>query len=69
VHALLDQGVGLLECARRLGWASNTVKRYARAKTADDLQRPARYRQTLVDPYRDHLRRRIAGSPKSPALR
>ena len=31
VHELLDQGVGLLECARRLGWALNTIKRYARA--------------------------------------
>src|SRR5262245_43498716 len=29
VHALLDQGVGLLECARRLDLALNTVKRYA----------------------------------------
>lgn len=25
VHELLDQGAGLLECARRLGWALNTV--------------------------------------------
>jgi len=33
---LLDQGAGLLECARRLGWALNTVKRYARAQTADN---------------------------------
>jgi hypothetical protein len=65
VHALLDQGVGLLECARRLGWALNTVKRYARAATAEDLQRPAKYRQTLVDPYRDHLRRRRADTPAS----
>lgn len=31
VHALLDSGVGLLECARRLGIALNTVKRYARS--------------------------------------
>lgn len=30
VHALLDQGVGLLECARRLGWTLNTVKRALR---------------------------------------
>jgi hypothetical protein len=43
VHALLDQGVGLLECTRRLGWALNTVKRYARAATAEDLQRPPGY--------------------------
>jgi hypothetical protein len=63
VHALRDQGVGLLECARRLGWALNTVKRYARAATAQDLQRPAQYRQTLVDPYRGHLRRRLAEEP------
>ncbi|MEO3781623.1 ISL3 family transposase [Micromonospora sp. B11E3] len=63
VHALLDEGVGLLECARRLGWALNTVKRYARAATAEDLQRPPRYRETLVDPFRDHLRRRRAEEP------
>lgn len=64
VHALLDQGVGLLDCARRLGWALNTVKRYARAATAEELQRPPRYRETLVDPYRDHLRRRLADEPQ-----
>ncbi|MFF9457444.1 transposase [Streptomyces flaveolus] len=29
-HDLLDQGVGLLACARRLGVCRNTVKRYAR---------------------------------------
>jgi transposase len=63
VHELLDQGVGLLECSRRLGWALNTVKRYARAATAEQLQRPPRYGRTLVDPYRKHLRRRLAGDP------
>jgi transposase len=63
VHALLDQGVGLLDCARRLGWALNTVKRYARAATAEELRRPPRYRETLVDPYRDHLHRRLADQP------
>ena len=69
VHTLLDQGVGLLDCARRLGWALNTVKRYARAATAEDLQRPPRYRETLVDPYRDHLRRRRAEDPQVPVTR
>ena len=29
VHDLLGQGVGLLDCSRRLGWGLNTVKRYA----------------------------------------
>ncbi|GGK16102.1 hypothetical protein GCM10010124_05920 [Pilimelia terevasa] len=63
VHALLGQGHGLLECARRLGWALNTVKRYARAASAEELKRPPRYRHTLVDPFRDHLRRRRAEDP------
>lgn len=63
VHELLDQGLGLLECARRLGWALNTVKRYAHAVSAEELKRPPRYRETLVDPYRDHLRRRRAEEP------
>lgn len=40
-----------------------TIKRYARATTAQELQRPAQYRRTLVDPYRDHLRRRLAEDP------
>jgi hypothetical protein len=63
VHELLGQGVGLLECSRRLGWALNTVKRYARAATPEELQRPPRYGRALVDPYRGHLRRRLAAEP------
>ena len=63
VHDLLGQGVGLLECARRLGWSLNTVKPYARAPTAEQLQRPPRYGRTLVDPYREHLRRQLAADP------
>ncbi|MFI1996828.1 transposase [Actinoplanes sp. NPDC020271] len=46
-----------------VGWALNTVKRYARAASAEDLERPPRYRETLVDPCRDHLRRRRAEEP------
>lgn len=34
VHDLLDQGVGLLACARRLGVSLNTVKRYAPLRRA-----------------------------------
>ncbi|GGS46994.1 hypothetical protein GCM10010156_02110 [Planobispora rosea] len=58
VHDLLSKGVGLLECARRLNLALNTVKRYARVPEPQRLQRAPLYRPTLVDPYRDHLRRR-----------
>jgi len=56
VHGLLKQGLGLLECSRRLNLSVNTVKRYARASEPTRLQRVPRYRPTLVDPYRDHLR-------------
>jgi hypothetical protein len=63
IHALLDQNVGLLECARRLNVSLNTVKRYARAAEPERLQRAPQYRSTLVDPYREHLRRRREQDP------
>ena len=59
----------MLECARRLGWSLNTVKRYARVATAEQLARPPRYGRTLVDPYRDHLRARRAADPDVPVTR
>lgn len=68
VHNLLDQGVGLLDCARRLGLGLNTVKRYARSPEPDQLRRPRQYRACLVDPYRDHLRTRRATEPGVPVL-
>jgi hypothetical protein len=58
IHALLDQNVGLLECARQLNVSLNTIKRYARAGEPERLQRVPQYRPTLVDAYREHLRRR-----------
>ncbi|MCC8250515.1 hypothetical protein [Saccharothrix luteola] len=66
IHDLLDQGVGLLECARRLGVSLNTVKRYARIPSAEQLRRPPPYRRSMVDPYRDHLRRRLVRQPDIP---
>ncbi len=39
VHDLLDADVGLLECARRLNLALNTVKRYARISAPERLVR------------------------------
>ena len=66
VHDLTDNGVGLLECSRRLGLALNTVKRYARATEPSRMIRAPRYRPTLVDPYRDHLRARRAQDPAVP---
>jgi len=66
VHDLPEKGVGLLERARRLDVALNTVKRYARMKEPTAERRAPRYRPTLVDPYRDHLRARRAADPAVP---
>jgi transposase len=63
VHDLLNQGVGLLECARRLQLALNTVKRYARADRPERMLRVPKYSASLVDPYREHLRKRRADDP------
>jgi hypothetical protein len=63
IHALLNAGVGLLDCSRRLGLAMNTVKRYARAATPERIQRVPKYRACMVDPYRDHLRTRREQEP------
>nr|WP_192764531.1 ISL3 family transposase [Actinomadura algeriensis] len=68
VHDLLDAGVGLLECARRLNLALNTVKRYARVDEPEQMRRAPQYRPTLVDPYRDYLRQRRADEPGVPVL-
>lgn len=65
-HDLLDQGVGLLECARRLNLALNTVKRYARVPEPDRLRRAPQYRPTLRteprEPSQSHARH---GTPSS----
>lgn len=66
VHDLLGQGIGLLDCSRRLGVALNTVKRYARMPEPQALRIAPTYRPTLVDPYRDHLRARRAADPAVP---
>ncbi|WP_207947313.1 ISL3 family transposase [Actinomadura sp. 7K507] len=66
IHDLLGQGVGLLDCARRVGLALNTVKRYARMPEPTTLRIAPIYRPTLVDPYREHLRARRAADPAVP---
>ena len=66
VHDLRARNVGLLDCARRLSLSLNTVKRYDRASEPERLQRVPKYRPTLVDPYRDYLRKRRAEEPGIP---
>jgi hypothetical protein len=69
VHDLTGRGTGLAECSRRLGLSLNTVKRYARAAEPERMIRAPRYRATLVDPCRDHLRARRAADPAVPVHR
>ncbi len=66
IHDLLGQGVGLLDCSRRLNLALNTVKRYARMPEPQALRITPAYRPTLVDPYRGHLRERRRADPAVP---
>ena len=66
VRDLREKGAGLLDCSRRLGLALNTVKRYDRIEAPGRLRRAAQYRPTLVDPYRDYLRKRRAEEPGVP---
>lgn len=68
VHDLLEAGVGLLECARRLNLGLNTVKRYARVDKPEQMRRAPQYRPTLVDPHREYLRQRRAEDPAIPVL-
>ncbi|SDP98171.1 Transposase [Lentzea jiangxiensis] len=69
IHDLLGHGVGLLDCARRLNLALNTVKRYARMPEPQVLRITPTYRPTLVGSYRDHLRARRAADPAVPVTR
>ncbi|GHE13723.1 hypothetical protein GCM10010339_81630 [Streptomyces alanosinicus] len=51
-----------------MGLALNTVKHYARTREPELLRRAPRYRPTLVDSYRDHLRARRAADPAVPVM-
>ncbi|OQD51765.1 hypothetical protein BM536_038085 [Streptomyces phaeoluteigriseus] len=54
------------QLTRRLQLALNTVKRYAGADRPERMLRVPKYRASLVDPYREHLRERRAEDPAVP---
>ncbi|MFD7030239.1 transposase [Streptomyces sp. NPDC059917] len=60
VHELLAQGHSRRAIARHLGWALNTVLRYANAARWQDTIRENRPRPSRLDPYKPHLERRFA---------
>ncbi|MET7353929.1 ISL3 family transposase [Streptomyces mirabilis] len=59
VHGLLDQGLGLRAVARQSGLALNTVRRYARAHTWEELA-TGRWQNlpSTLDPYKPYLHQR-----------
>ncbi|WP_369387167.1 ISL3 family transposase [Streptomyces sp. CG1] len=59
VHDLLDQGLGIRAVARHLGLAVNTVRRYARADTWQELA-TGRWQNlpSALDPYKPYLHQR-----------
>lgn len=66
VHALLAQGASHGQIMRQLHLSRNTVKKYAAAAHAEQLIGGPKYSTTLVDPFRDYLRRRRAAAPSVP---
>jgi transposase len=66
VHALHRDGLSNNAIARRLHLGLNTVKKYLRAEHAGQLIGGPRYRSTLVDPFREYLRRRRETEPDVP---
>ncbi|WP_246568164.1 ISL3 family transposase [Polymorphospora rubra] len=60
VQALHSKGHTILDIARRLGLARNTVRRFARATTIDDLlAKPRAGRLSILDHHTDYLHQRI----------
>ncbi|MFI7359496.1 ISL3 family transposase [Streptomyces avidinii] len=58
VHGLLAEGASLNAISRRLGLAFRTVRRFARAETAEDLLADATHRPSKLDDFKPYLTRR-----------
>lgn len=68
VHELLGQGASMHEAARELGLCYNTVRKYARADSADALTGASwANRGTILDPYKPYLHQRLGEGPASTA--
>jgi transposase len=59
VHDLLEEGAGIRQIARHLGWGRHTVQRYARASTWQELMVGQKPRPSSLDPFKAYLLRRI----------
>jgi transposase len=63
VHALLAQGASHGQIMRKLHLSRNTVKKYAATEHVEQLINGPKYSTTLVDPFRDYLRKRRTIEP------
>jgi transposase len=60
VHGLLATGRSMKAIARQLGLAYNTVRKYARAKDAEEILATGwQDRPTILDPYKPYLHQRL----------
>jgi len=60
VHALLEQGMSLYGIGKQLRLQRNTVRRYARAATAEELLTQNPRRGSQLDPFTEYLAMRWA---------
>ncbi|WP_211878446.1 ISL3 family transposase [Pseudarthrobacter albicanus] len=68
VHELLGQGASMQAAARELGLAYNTVRKYARADSADTLTATSwAHRRTILDAYKPYMHQRLSEGPASTA--
>jgi hypothetical protein len=68
VHELLAQGASMHAAARELGLHYNTVRKYARADSADMLTGASWVnRGTILDAYKPYLHQRLGEGPASTA--
>ena len=69
IHDLHRQGLTIQEIARTSGHDRKTVRKYLKAGLEPPLYGPRAPRASLLDPYKDFIRERLAATPRLTAAR